>query len=467
MKILREGDRGYALAPERGRVEIVYEYRTWPESPIRRGRLAAHEDKVAHMRTRHAIGFVTHALIAATLLTVGPAHSQEIVELPAEDRLLRADFEEVYRSGSMAGDDWEQFGRVRRVGFDGAGRLFVFDSQADRIHVVGPDGEYRHTIGRSGEGPGEFRRPDGLAVMRDGRVVIADLGHRAYHIFGADGEFERMVGMAPEAGDIRITDLYPHPGGEAIFTAVGSQLLSGNFGTSGGRTIPHTSRPVERLLLTADVAVKDTVAEGWLPSGGDQTSLPVDGQANYRVPTPLPFGPRILPGVLPDGSVAFSDSSAYAIKIARPGAGVWRILTRPLEPIPVTAREIEAEKERRLKDLEESSGRGGIMINGVRVAPNLDRARARIEELEFFEEVSIVRGLKTDWTGGIWVQRHGEEPSDDDGPIDVLTMDGEYLRHVSAGAIEMPDAFGPDGLVAFVETDELDVQTVVVRRLVR
>ena len=28
MKILREGDRGYALAPDRGRVEIVYEYRT-------------------------------------------------------------------------------------------------------------------------------------------------------------------------------------------------------------------------------------------------------------------------------------------------------------------------------------------------------------------------------------------------------------------------------------------------------
>ena len=28
MEILREGDRGYALAPERGRVEIVYDYRT-------------------------------------------------------------------------------------------------------------------------------------------------------------------------------------------------------------------------------------------------------------------------------------------------------------------------------------------------------------------------------------------------------------------------------------------------------
>ena len=28
MKILREGDCGYALSAERGRIEIVYEYRT-------------------------------------------------------------------------------------------------------------------------------------------------------------------------------------------------------------------------------------------------------------------------------------------------------------------------------------------------------------------------------------------------------------------------------------------------------
>ena len=29
----------------------------------------------------------------------------------------------------------------------------------------------------------------------------------------------------------------------------------------------------------------------------------------------------------------------------------------------------------------------------------------------------------------------------------------------------MPDAFGPDGLVAFVELDELDVPTIVVKTL--
>ena len=71
----------------------------------------------------------------------------------------------------------------------------------------------------------------------------------------------------------------------------------------------------------------------------------------------------------------------------------------------------------------------------------------------------------TGWHGEIWVQRHGREPHDDNGPIDVLTMDGRYVGTYSAGAVEMPAAFGPDGLVAFIETDELGVDAVVVKRL--
>lgn len=52
-----------------------------------------------------------------------------------------------------------------------------------------------------------------------------------------------------------------------------------------------------------------------------------------------------------------------------------------------------------------------------------------------------------------------------DGPINVLTPDGRYLATFAAGEIRMPLAFGPTGLFAFVEVDEMDVQTAVVRRL--
>ena len=50
-------------------------------------------------------------------------------------------------------------------------------------------------------------------------------------------------------------------------------------------------------------------------------------------------------------------------------------------------------------------------------------------------------------------------------PIDVLTADGRYLGSYPAGAAVIPDAFGPGGLVAFVEKDEMDVETVVVKRV--
>ena len=389
------------------------------------------------------IGFCSVAL-AATV----PASAQETINLPGEDRWLDPRFEELYRVGSLSGEEWEQFGSIRRVAFAGAGQLYVFDSQADYIFVVGQGGELRRTFGGPGDGPGEFRNPDGLAVMRDGRVVILDTGYPGYHLFKADGEYERRVRLPGSGRRMMHTDYFPYPGGDAVVSAVGSQPLVIQF-FDEARDKSHTNRPVERLILTGDVVTRDTVAEGWLPPGGEPVT---SGERSGKV-----FGPRILLGVLPDGSVAFSDSSAYAIKIARPGTGVWRVLRRPLQPIPVTNRMIDAEKNRQLERLDKSEGS---------MHPTLIRmGRERIAKLEFFEEVSILREMKTGWSGEIWVQRGGAEPLDDEGPIDVITMDGRYLGSFRAGTIQLPSAFGPDGLVAFIETDELGVNTVVVKRL--
>ena len=64
----------------------------------------------------------------------------------------------------------------------------------------------------------------------------------------------------------------------------------------------------------------------------------------------------------------------------------------------------------------------------------------------------------------IWVQRRGDEPGSP-GPIDVLTSDGRYVGTFAAETTGMPDAFGPNGMAAFIEFDEFDVARVVVRRL--
>lgn len=124
----------------------------------------------------------------AFLLVTAPAGAQEIINLPAGDRWLDLRIEDLYRVGSLGGEEWEQFGSVTDVAFDGEGNLHVFDNRAQRIVVVGVDGSYIREFGRRGEGPGEFRQATALAVARNGRAVVADVGRRVFHIFGANGD---------------------------------------------------------------------------------------------------------------------------------------------------------------------------------------------------------------------------------------------------------------------------------------
>ena len=85
-------------------------------------------------------------------------------------------------------------------------------------------------------------------------------------------------------------------------------------------------------------------------------------------------------------------------------------------------------------------------------------------DVSFHPELSVIQALTATWNGGIWVQRQDGFP-DSDGAVDVLTPLGEYIGTFVPGSTALPEAFGPDGLVAFVESDEMDVESVVVRRL--
>ncbi|MCY3698572.1 MAG: hypothetical protein OXH46_02885 [Gemmatimonadetes bacterium] len=415
--------------------------------------------------------------------------AQEVIDITDRDRRIDPEFEEVYRVGVLEGESWEMFAEVGQVAFDAEGNLYVFDGTAGptrfggmtlmrsgevRVLVFDASGRFVREFGSSGGGPGELNQPMGFAVLRDGTVVVSDVGHRAYQLFDASGEFQGMVraGDGPDAVSIPAHNIRPDPRGGAVFDAGSAGVTIRSAG--GGPTAPPASRPVVRVGLDGDVARADTVADGWLPP---QTSL--DDLASNDVPAPLRdalrgmalptvFEPRFLVGILPDGGVVHSDSSAYALKVTPAGAReVGRIIRRPFEPEPVTP-EVRREREERTAAARRALGGSGgpriIQFRGRSEGSN-PRPTASLElEERYYPEIPVLRGLATTWEGRIWVQRRGEEP-ESDGPIDILTPEGEYLGTYVGGATEMPDAFGPGGLAAFIEHDELDVARVVVRRL--
>jgi len=432
----------------------------------------------SHTETRHPVRLrVATALALCAIASLGgvrPTTAHEVVELPAEDRALSADFDEVYRIGSLDGEVWETFGDVAGVAFDGEGNLHVLDRQASRVTVVAPDGSFLREVGGPGEGPGELRMPVAFTVMRDGRVVIADLGHRAYQIFGPDGSFQRMVSM-PDGNVIRIGDLAPHPDGASILSGGGrGARVTMRGGGSDGRPEAPDSRPVDRVDLSGEVAVSTTIASGWQPPRDDEPQTLEGGGMRFSMSMagPRTFEPPLLVGALPDGGVALSDSSAYAIEIVDGDGAPGRVLRRPIEPRPVTEGMQEAEKERRLSELEEGGGpQIRLMTTGGGGAPTAvnqdavqEMMRGQIEQMRFYPELPVLMDLATSWTGKVWAQRRGEEPTEP-GPIDVMTTDGRYMGTFRPSQAAVPDAFGPDGLAAFIELDEFDVPTVVVRRL--
>lgn len=452
-------------------------------------------------------------LLLVTLHSAPSLIAQQVIDLPGRDQPLEADFQEVFRVGVMDGESWEMFGGVRYVGFDGNGNLYIVDglsggrisaddlegalgslqammsSEGMRVLVFDASGNFVREFGSPGEGPGEFKMPTGFAVMRDGAMVVQDTGHRAYHLFDANGEFQRMV-----RGFGHPNTLLADPRGGGVFSAdlpvvAGGTNASRAFFTSADGTIadPPTTRPVLHLDFADEEVRTDTVVEGWLPPRGDDgIELPRDitpqgdiarvvRDAMSGLSMPAIFEPPLLAGVLPNGGIVHSDSSAYELKITPPDAGeVERIIRRPLPPEPVTPAMKKEFQERRDAARREglgAAGAGNIVIRSntfsVRGSPTgsvESSSEVDFPELRFYPEIPVLTSLSTTWEGRIWVQRRGEEPGSP-GPIDVLTSDGRYVGTLAAHATTVPDAFGPNGMAAFIEFDEFDVARVVVRRL--
>ena len=411
------------------------------------------------------------AALAASAVLVHPGHAQ--------DAPLTAEFAEVYRAGGLDVPEWAQFSGPGHLGFDGSGNLHVLDNAAYRVVVIGPDGQLVRTVGRQGEGPGEFRAPTSLVVWRDGTFAVEDNGHFAFQVFDPDGTLARFVRMSQDGNPLAAIQsigriLYPprpDPRGGALFRQ-GPQSTMGRMVDALGELLggteteetPVDDRGIERVELVGEAIAVQPVLRGWrAPREEAPAEISANDVLNQRVDflgmylsESMWFEPELHWDVLPDGTIAYSDSSAYAVKLLATDGSVNGVLRRPHEPEPVGRR-------LRARVIEEEMNEGP---DSDEEDPDLGEAyREALEDREFYPEVPVILGIHATWDGSLWIHRQGEDPLDDAGPIDVFGTDRRYLGTFAAGTIEVPFAFGPDGLVAFWELDELDIPIAVVKRL--
>jgi hypothetical protein len=136
------------------------------------------------------------------------------------DGVVPLELEELWRRG---GEDDEEIllGIVSSVLTAADGNLYVLDAQLMEVKVFAPDGRLVRTLGRQGQGPGEFENAQQIAFLPGGDAI------------GVTQMFPgKIVGIhldGTPAGDIRVGD--PASGGFALLIA--AQSGGDNLVTAG------------------------------------------------------------------------------------------------------------------------------------------------------------------------------------------------------------------------------------------
>ncbi|WP_420438456.1 6-bladed beta-propeller [Candidatus Palauibacter sp.] len=364
--------------------------------------------------------------------------------LEGPDVMLDAVTEEVFTVGSVVGDAWDTFGSVSSVAFDREGNLHIFDSQAEHILVVGRDGSLLRTVGGQGEGPGEFGNVSSAIVARDGSYTV--LSFSQVDLFDPGGIFVRRVQM-----DAILFSGLALPDGRLVASGFVSMDASSRASSSpddGGRPI-H--------VIPLDGTEPEILYTAWvLPEDADDDNFAVDSSRTIRISAGRAFEPGLYYDVLTDGRLALADSIGYRVKLIGLDGSVTGVVERPIAPLAVDEAIMEAERER----YRESTAQLQDLQSSFRVE------REGVEELDFADEVPVIGDVEVDWEDRIWVTRRAADGDRDGGPTDIVTPDGRYIGTLAADGLQTPGAFGPDGLLAYIERDELDVPTVRVIRLV-
>ena len=333
--------------------------------------------------------------------------------------------------------------RVGNLTVDGAGTIFVGQSQDRQIRVFSRDGEFLRTIGREGEGPGEFGVVGFLGWITDTLYVI-DRSNRRVSFFLSDGSFVRSIRLMSELIDDVFTPAVP-----TRMLSDGTALVQPSF----------PSRFLDEGRITASPLFR----------------IDAEGKSLGRV-TEFEFGNSRLSIVRDDGVLSatqpFSDapllglppSGDYAVVleryVARSAPGVMRLHKVSLDGDTLFTREHSYDPLPLPRtDVDSVIGSFAETFGEFPMFGSERAARQALEEIFFVPAYyPAASRISVGSDGKIWLRR--EARSSSERRWDVLSPDGESLGHVMLPPTTVIHESQGE-LLWTSERDELDVSYVV------
>ncbi len=300
---------------------------------------------------------------------------------------------EAWRAG---GDDEEIiFGVIGDVAVDAQGNLYALDQQLSQISVFDRDGNLLRTIGREGEGPGEFRRASQLFTTPDNKIAVAQMMPGKIVLLTPDGKpgGDFPLPAAPDGGTQMIWDA----------GAAGRSVVIGS-GTMARRDSKFTMTSSLKLLAR-DGTARGTIVEHTREN--DMANMTMDEKTTRR-----PVWTATT-----DGKLYVNESfDAYEIKFYGADAKLVRVATREYQ-----------HRARNKEEMEESRPR--IMMRGARGGGRGQRFEATPSPTD----PDIMQMFARE-DGTLWVMSSRgarDLPNGTMARFDVFDANGHFMREVT------------------------------------
>lgn len=358
---------------------------------------------------------------------------------PADARL-----ESEFSIGVLDGAPEYQFGNIRAIAVGADERIYVLDGHGPVIRMYAPDGSYLQDMGREGEGPGEYKRPDsGLVFLPDGRLALRDPGNGRISLYDADGEY---LDSWPIAGSMDTSNPMVVTRDGVALTPVIKNLGASVTEWERGMARYHPDGTIDTVDVP-DLGYEDAMVSGQSENSSSQSSVPFTASQQVAY-SPLGY---FVAGV----------SDEYSFKLLRTDAPIVEI-SMDYEPVPVNPEEAAIRREQIEQNFRDRFP--GWRWNG----PPIPDVKPAYEGFLVSEE------------GRVWVQvavpserhlsedeRRAEEerlerpvnPYRTPVVFDVFEPTGEYLGRMNmpVGFSTYPQPVIRDRIVWAVVTDDLDV----------
>ena len=297
------------------------------------------------------------------------------------------------------------------------GRVAILSSEGNRLLLFEPSGKLSRTIGRAGEGPGEFTRPEYLQYLPPDTLVVWDYFMSSIIQFDTAGQLigersidfatlmQRVPGVNGESMEL------PLPDGSFIASKLGAEPepepVPGTLVRIAGADFLRIDHEYAAYLLGTWAGM-----EFWVPRE------PVPRQFAFA-PT---FGPDLhIAAAGRPPSIFISDGTRNEVRQWSLDGTLLRIIRRTTDPVPVT-REAQSAWEASFFRLAE--------VFGEPAPPNI------FDGMPMRESFPPVTSLIVDAEGYLWVK--GWSASESDMPEQRWSVFGPAGRWLGVLA-EPPD----------------------------